>query len=447
MAGNASLSTLVRRIRWLAAARSTSAAVANTFVSRVGILVLNFATSVIVARSLGPQGRGESGAMALPPLILCGLMSLGIPVALRYHVRRRSHDDDELYSTALIIGVSLGCLAVAIGYFVIPVWLSRYSPDVIRFSQLMMLFAPQIMFAYMSQAFLEARGQFTRSNQMLYLPPMLTVVILGVLFAIHSFTPKWVAIAYFAPPALVTIGIAYRLRRSIRIPKHFRLHSKPLFRYGVRAYGLDVLGTLSGQVDQTLVIHFLSATSFGLYGVALNMSRTLAIFALSLNTVLFPKASGLEKAEAIALVGRSARLTFAVTAVAGGLLCLVLPTVIPLVYGKEFAPVVLLLRILTVEAILGTTANVLWQAFMATGRPGVVTAMQAAGLATAVPVMLVLIPRLGLPGAAVALVISTTLRLGLVLVCYPLILHHGVPRLYLNARDLRELRANVRATH
>ena len=441
------LSALARRLRWLTRAESSSAAVAYTFVSRVGILVLNFATSVLMARGLGPAGRGEAGAMALSPLILCGLMALGIPVALRYQVRRRPDDGDALYSTAVIIAVGLGFLAIAVGFFVIPIWLARYSADVIRFSQLMMLFAPQIMFAYVSQAYLEARGEFTRSNRLLYLPPFMTVVWLVVLLIVHAFTAKWVSIAYFGPPAIVTLGLAYRLRHSLRIPKHFGSTSRPLFHYGVRAYGLEVLGTVSGQVDQALVVHFLSATSFGLYGVGLNISRVLGVFATSFNTVLFPKASGLEKTEAIALIARSARLTLAVTSLAGGLFCLILPVIIPFVYGRDFVPVVLLIRIFTIDVILGATANVLWQAFMATGRPGLVTGLQATGLATALPLMLVLIPRMGLPGAAVALVISTILRLALVLACYPLVLHHRVPRLYLDARDVQELRANLRSSH
>ena len=400
-----------------------------------------------MARGLGPAGRGEAGAMAITPIILCGLMTLGIPVALRYEIRRGAHERDEIYSTAAIICVGLGCLAVVVGFFLMPIWLARYPPDAIDFSRLMMLFAPQIMFAYISQAYLEARGEFTRSNRLLYLPPIMTVVALIVLHVVHAFTPKSVSIAYFAPPALVTLGIAYRLRRSFRFPKHFGLHSKPLFHYGLRAYGLDVLGTLSGQVDQTLVVHFLSATSFGLYGVALNVSRTVAIFATSLNTVLFPKASGLAKNDAIALIGRSARLGLAVTTIAGGLLWLVLPTVIPFVYGKGFSPVVLLIRIFTIETILGTTANILCQAFMATGRPGLVTLLQGIALGTAVPIMIVLIPRMGLSGAAIALVIATALRLMLALASYPLILHHGLPRLYLDARDLREIRTNLRTSH
>lgn len=441
------MSVLVRRLRWVAGARSTSAAVANTFLSRSAILLINFCTGVLVARMLGPGGRGQYSAMALWPAILCGLVTLGIPVALRYRVRREFHNRAELFSTALIMGGTLGFAVFFVGFWFIPHWLSQYPPEVIRFSQFMMIFAPQIMLQYISQAFFEARGEFTRASMMLYLPPSVTLCALIVLIALHALTPYSVALAYFIPSVFVTASVLYLLRASIRMPMNFRSSSKSLLHYGLRAYGLDVLNTLSGQIDQAIVIGLLSAASFGLYAVALSISRTLGLFSASLNTVLFPKAAGLEPRDAIALVGRSARLTLAFTVVAVPTFMLVLPFVIPLAYGKAYAPDVFLTRILLIEALFGTTTAVLTQAFMATGRPGFVTVLQAAGLSTALPLMLILIPRIGLPGAAFAILGSTIVRLSLVLVSYPMLLRQPVPRLLLNGSDLRELRANLRASH
>ena len=441
------MSVLSRRLRWVAGARSTSAAVANTFVSRSAILLVNFCTGVLVARMLGPSGRGSYAAMALWPAILCGLVSLGIPVALRYRVRREAHASAELFSTSLIMSGALGIFICVVGASLIPYWLAKYPPDVIRFSQFMMLFAPQIMLQYTSQAFFEACGQFNRASMMLYCPPLLTLIGLIVLIAAHALNPYSVALAYFIPSVFVTGWVLYLLRASIRRPQHFRSTSKSLLHYGLRAYGLDILGTLSGQIDQAIVIGLLSAASFGLYAVALSISRTLSLFSGSLTTVLFPKAAGLESRDAIALVGRSARLTLAFTAVVVPLFMLALPYVIALAYGKAYAPDVFLTRILLCEALIGTTTGVLTQAFMATGRPGFVTFLQAAGLSTTLPLMLFLVPRVGLPGAAYAILGSTTVRLVLVLASFPMVLHHPIPRLLLNAADLKALRANLYAAH
>jgi O-antigen/teichoic acid export membrane protein len=65
---------------------------------------------------------------------------------------------------------------------------------------------------------------------------------------------------------------------------------------------------------------------------------------------------------------------------------------------------------------------------MALGRPGVVTALQIAGLLLAVPLMLFLVPRFGILGAGLALLISTTVRLVFVLLSFPFFLKMRVPQ-------------------
>jgi O-antigen/teichoic acid export membrane protein len=407
-------------------------------ISRIGSLVLNVGMGVAVARFLGPLGRGEIGAVSLWPTVMCGLLTLGVPVALRYEIRRRQDDDpSETFTAALLLGLALGAVAAAIGYFVLPHWLTHYSPQVVIFARLMILFAPQVMVYYVTQAFLEARGDFAQSNGSAYGPPAVTLVALLVLHWLHRLTPFSAALCYSVPSVFLTAFWLYRVRASIRWTGGLLAPGRTLLRYGVRAYGLDVLSTLSAQIDQALVVGFLSPTSFGLYAVALNISRAVVLLSASLNTVLFPRASSLEAKDAIALVERSARLVFVSTALAGLAFASVLTVAIPIAYGKAFAQDIGLAGILTAEAVVAATTATLSQAFMATGRPGLVTLLQGCGVGTTLPLMLLLIPRFGLSGAAYSLLISTILRLLLVLGSYPIFLHEPIPRLLIDRQDMQ----------
>lgn len=435
------MNVITRALRWLRAAETTSSAIAYTLVSRVAILFINVATGVIIARTLGPAGRGAASAIDLWPLVMCGLLTLGVPVALRYEVRQKREDPEGLFSVALVISAGLGLVAMGAGMLFIPHWLSHYPATVIEFGQIVMCFAPLIMLNGALQAFYEARGNFNLSNQMMYVPPAMTVVFLLTLYALHALTPYSVVLAYQVPCAFVTVMMIYKLRRSIGRPSHFVRQSRLLLHYGSRAYGLDVLNTLSAQIGQVVVIGLLSASSFGLYAVALSISRTLSTLAASLNTVIFPKASGMEAAGAVGLVSRSARLIFASTTLASVVFIPALPFLIRLAYGKAYLPVVAIATVLTIEAVLGATTMTFTQAFMATGRPGLVTALQLIGLCTTFPLMLELIPRFGLIGAAYALLASTALRLLLVLVSYPLFLRHRMPPLLMTGQDMRDIRA------
>ena len=187
------------------------------------------------------------------------------------------------------------------------------------------------------------------------------------------------------------------------------------------------------------MIGLLSASSFGLYAVALNASRMLAVVGNSLNIVLFPKAAELEPAAAIVLVNRAARVVLAANVLAGGFFILAMPLLIRVAFGSAYAADIRLAQILTCEVIISATVATLTQACMATNRPALVTIFQTIGLCTTFPLMIVLIPRFGLMGAAYALLLSTGIRLLLVLASYPVFLHHSVPRLIITRRDIRDV--------
>jgi O-antigen/teichoic acid export membrane protein len=236
------------------------------------------------------------------------------------------------------------------------------------------------------------------------------------------------------------------MRGHVHFPiPDFAATARRLLSYGTRAYGIDVLVKLTYQIDQTLVIRFLAAGELGIYVVALNVARSLNVVASSLFIVLFPKAAGLEPDHALELVARATRVTLVVGLSAAGCLALALPFLLPLLYGRAFEPSIRIAQVLLLDTALLDTAGILAQAFLSTGRPGIVTIMQATALGTAVPLLFFLVPRLGVLGAALALLASTVLRLAFLLVCYPLVLRQSPPRLLLTPSDVRFVLARVGA--
>ena len=78
--------------------------------------------------------------------------------------------------------------------------------------------------------------------------------------------------------------------------------------------------------------------------------------------------------------------------------------------GAEYSGASTTLKILLVEVTISGAVFILAQAYMAVGRPGMVTIIQSIGLSLSIPMMLILIPRWGINGAAVALLTSTIAR-------------------------------------
>jgi O-antigen/teichoic acid export membrane protein len=139
------------------------------------------------------------------------------------------------------------------------------------------------------------------------------------------------------------------------------------------------------------------------------------------------------------MTSRAMRMSTILCALGGIGIAVLGPTALSLLYGKEFRGASVVLRILVLEVVLGGAAQVLAQAFMALGRPGVITGLQVTGLALTVPLMLVLVPRFGIVGAGTALLGSTVARLIFVIASFPVFLKMRVPDLLPMREDWRFL--------
>jgi O-antigen/teichoic acid export membrane protein len=177
----------------------------------------------------------------------------------------------------------------------------------------------------------------------------------------------------------------------------------------------------------------------GSYVVVLSLSRMLNVFQTSVVMVLFPKAAGHDAKTVLAMTGDSVRMSGLVTVACGATVCITGPALLRVLYGAEYVAATAALRILVLEAILAGVTFVLAQAFMALNRPGVVTVLQGIGLSLSVPMMLWLIPRYGIYGAAVSLLISTCARLLFVCAGFRIFLKADPPRILPAWSDVQTL--------
>ncbi len=419
-------------------AKSGKAAAIQTLISRVLILVINIATGVITARSLGPEGRGIQATIILWPQFIAQMLTLGLPSALIYNFKRYPKEKSALFTAVLILGTGLGCLATLIGVIFLPYWLSHYSPRVILIAQLFMLFAPASLLTLIFMSALEARGEFTIANQLRYLSPLFTVISLITLALLGKLTPLTAGLSYLLPLIPMLAWTLIYLWKKFR-PRWQGLGKayQRLISYGLRSYGVDLIGVFSMYLGQALVVGMLSSEIMGMYTVALSISRMLNIIQSSIVVVLLPKAAARPKDEVVELTTKAARISIFLASLGaiGGII--LGPILLKLLYGAEFLQATLVLRILLVDITINSTTWVYAQAFMALGKPGIVTILQCVGLALNWPLMLFLIPLYGMEGAGLALLLSSIVRLIFILVCYPLVLKVKLPGLMLQKEDFR----------
>lgn len=437
-------SNVLSRVGSLLNGQNASTAAIQTFLVKVCIIAINMGTGIITARTLGSQGRGELAAIILWPQFLAYALTLGVPQSLLYNIKKHPDKKSDLFSTAVVMSIGLGFIAFAIGIIFLPSWLSQYSPAMIRASQWFMLTSPISLLGLVFVSAFEARDEFTFSNQIRYFVPLTTLAALLVLMGLNVDNPITFGMAYVLPSVPVGIWMFTRLlsRYDFQLGG-VRRTSMLLLDYGVKSYGIDLIGSLSGRIGQALVVGMLSPASMGLYTIAMSLSRMLNTFESAINVVLLPKASARPIPEIIKLVGQAVRVSAFVTALCIIPLMVLGPFFINFLYGEEFVEATSVFRILLIEVLLSGINWMLAKSFMAAGKPGTVTVLQGIGLSITIPLMLFLIPRYGLIGAGSALLISTSIRSVLILVSYPIILKSSPPNLLLNLNDIRYIKKTL----
>jgi O-antigen/teichoic acid export membrane protein len=401
------------------------------------IVLLNASTGILTARTLLPAGRGELAAMTLWPLLLAYITGLGMPSSLIYFLRNKQGESARLIPTGLIASLLFGSIAALGAFFLLPFWLHHYSHAVVRVAQLLLLTTPLCAMIQAGRAVLEASGSFLTSNIVQVTQPAATLGTLLCLLAFHHLNPVTAACAYTLATVPTLIILLAHVRHLVVDRWRVEIASlRLLLTYGIPSSGIDILSTLALQVDQLLVISLLAPAAMGVYGVALSLSRMFNLFQSAVVVVLFPRASGREANDVCEMTAFSARVSTLVTGGCALGVALVGPFLLRLLYGRQFSAAGVTLQILLVEVTISGLVYVLAQAYMALGRPGIVTIVQLVGLSLSVPLMLLLIPRWGINGAATALLASTIARFVFVYFGFGWFLHIRRPGLIPRVSDV-----------
>jgi hypothetical protein len=91
--------------------------------------------------------------------------------------------------------------------------------------------------------------------------------------------------------------------------------------------------------------------------------------------------------------------------------------------------------------VLASTADILSQAFLATGKPGTASILRCVEMVTLVGLLFYRVPQDGMLGAAEAILAAAIVRFVGTVACYPLVLGHKLPRFYINRADVQQIRS------
>jgi O-antigen/teichoic acid export membrane protein len=408
------------------------------FLSNLLSLVLTIGTSIFLTRALGVRGKGEFALFSASAGILALFLGWGLDSAIRYFVAQKKLDFSA-------VAASLGAYLAALG----PVlFLFVHLNDTLLTNEVLLPTSVQtttvegllvatvlanIGFAGVS-SMLAGTMDFKPLNILSVALASASFVAYGVLWFAKEL--EWFEVdtililaAHLALTALnlVTLGLIVRRRLGVRMRSSFvrRAMLLRMVRYGSIAYVARLLQFLNYRVDYWIVQHFRGDEALGLYSLASSLAMMLWMLPRAAASVLLPATAAGDVGATAAHAARMSRISVAVGA------ALMVPIVpfarwwISLLFGEEFAESATPFVILLLGCIPFVASIVLASSLAGINRLDVNLRASGAGLTATVLLDILLIPKWGLEGAAVASATSYLVTTGMVVASYSQM--YGIP--------------------
>jgi O-antigen/teichoic acid export membrane protein len=386
----------------------------NTTLTRAGLLTLGFngaalvtnlLSGVLVARVLGPSGRGELAAIIVMPNLIGWVFALGCLQATSYHQARVPRDAARLLSTWGVLLVPMSVVTLVIGEIALPTLLGAQSAATVELGQLFFLTVVVVFVGELAFGVLLGDHDFTFYNIMRVAQPGLTAAGYLTLWALQALSVR----SALAVTALMnTLPVAFAVTRVVRrhgIGRPDLALARSTLWYGLRVHGNTVSSLANARLDLMIMPAFLGASQVGLYSVATNVSWIVVVLAGALSVIVLPAAArpGARTDRTVILSLQATLIVGLVLALAVGLASGVL---VEAVYGPGFGDSVAALLLLLPGSVLLAGSSILIAGLAARNRPLTSSGAQGLGLLITVPGLLLFLPHGGINAAALVSTVS-----------------------------------------
>lgn len=386
------------------ASSKTSPMIQTTIVQFV-ILGFGLINSLLLARLLGPGGRGEWAAVLLWPQALVYLGSFGIQDACAYYAARPQARSSVVMTNAFVLFLVQTAIILPLGFVMLPFLLAGQTVEVVEISRYLLATTALGLIALYGASVLRGKLDMSVYNLLSLIVPIGSV--LGTLFlilmqglVITNLARVYVTLCVALAVATLVALFARRLWSSFQIDGQI---IKLMLGYGSRVQIGSISQMANLRLDQMLMAAFLPPAQLGLYVVAVSVASIANVLPYAIKTVLTPRIAQSEGSpQDVSILQNQLRMYWSASVVSGMLLLVAAPFVILLLFGAEYRASILATEILVIGVVCLGGKNILSGASFGLGTPTLVSQAEIFSLVITAVALVLLLPPWGFTGAALA---------------------------------------------
>ena len=377
-------------------ARGTLINLATRTAGVAAVLVITALTARI-----STQAQGTFALFTSVEGVLLALLS-GFGIALARRVSHHGQQPRELASAMVLACVGLGCVAAGV------LWaISAAGPPAYQWLWLLALAAPLLLVAPNLAGWWLGQGRMVPMARVSLAPPCITLALLLALWAAGRSGVPLVLAAWVAAKVAVGLALLWVFWRAARLarPDFAALRAELPFIATIGATNL--IGLLNYRVGLFAVERLLGLSATGVYSIAVVVAELLWFVSGSLTQAVYGRIGTPDAARAAATTVRVVQLGVAALAVSAPVLWLLAAVVVPRLLGPAYGDSLLPLAVLLPGALLFGGASALSAYFTNhAGQPRVPAQVALLSLLLNATLSWLLVPVLGMTGAAAAACVS-----------------------------------------
>lgn len=388
------------------AQKSTAFEIAMTFITKIFFLGGSFIISIILARILGTEGKGTVTALFVIPNLTISLADLGVRQASAYHIGRKIHSIEDVTASNLLLWFLSSALSIliVIVYYMSPLS-SSYSPILILIA---VAYVPvKILTAYFNGILQGV--QMIKNMNMKYIIEFTTkLFIVIVLVWLLNFGVVGAALSTTLAAFIVLIYSTVIVNKVTKLRFYYAkgVPSALLQKGFIFALAIFIL-QLNYKIDIVFLESMVSNSEVGIYSVGVTLAELIWQVPAAISTVLFARTANSSSNDAASKrTAKLLRISLLPLVVLSLLLWVFSPFLVNLFYGIDFIEAGSVIRLLLPGIVMMVLHQVLYADISGKGQPLLVLNIYVVTLIINVILNMILIPQMGINGAALSSTIS-----------------------------------------